>query len=55
MIQYYTITNQASTYRETTSTDQVKLLKAAWFFWNEKESRLDSKVQQLGTAASATE
>lgn len=44
MIQYFTITNQASIYGETTSTDKVKLLRAAWSFWNEKGSRLDCKV-----------
>lgn len=31
MIQYYSIRNQASIYGETTSTDKVKLLRAAWF------------------------
>lgn len=51
MIQYYSIRNQASIYGETTSTDKVKLLRAAWFFWNEEGSRLDCRLQCSGTAS----
>lgn len=51
MIQYYSIRNQASIYGETTSTDKVKLLRAAWFSWNEEGSRLDCRPQCSGTAS----
>lgn len=54
MIQYYTTINQGSIYGQTMSTDEVKLLRAAWFFWNEEEAGWIVKCM-VSTAASATE
>lgn len=39
------ITNQASIYRETTSINKVKLLRAAWCSWNEDGSGLDCRAR----------